>query len=85
MSQKTVFWKKTFFILTQAGDGLRFPEAVCAFPGLLQGLGESLAQGEEVQGPLDLLLLLLRQRAQLRQDETGKEISSYGLIFPQED
>lgn len=74
------------FIPTQLGDGLCFPEAVRAFPGLLQRLGQSLAQGEEVQRPLDLLLLLLREGAQLRQDERGEWIVSLAaLIFGGED
>lgn len=58
------------FILTQFGDGLRLPEAIRALPGLLQCLGESLARVEEMQRHLNLLLLLLRERAQL-QRETG--------------
>lgn len=74
------------FILTQLGDGLCFPEAVRASPGLLQRLGQSLAQGEEMQRPLDLLLLLLRKRAQLQQDVRGEGILSFAaLIFGGED
>lgn len=70
------------FILTQLGHGLCFPEAVRAFPGLLQCLGQSLAQGEEMQRPLNLLLLLLWKRAQLQQDERGEGLLSLmALIF----
>lgn len=54
--------------LTQSGDRLRFPEMVFVFFRLLEGLGQTLAQGEEVEGSLDLLLLLLWERAQLRQE-----------------
>lgn len=68
---------------TQSGDRLCFPETVCVFSSLLQGLGEILAQGEEVEGSLELLLLLLWKRVQLRQDDTGKDILLYNL--PQED
>lgn len=79
MSQKIV----AGILLTQSGDRLCFPETVCVFASLLQGLGRTLAQGEEVEGSLDLLLLLLRKRLQLRQDETGEQILLYNL--PQED
>lgn len=64
---------------TQSGNRLCFPETVCVFSSLLQGLGETLAQGEEVESSLDLLLLLLWERVQLRQDDTGKDISLYNL------
>lgn len=67
---------------TQSGDRLCFPETVCVFSSLLQGLGETLAQGEEVKSSLDLLLLLLWERVQLQQDNTSKDILLYNL--PQE-
>lgn len=66
-------------LLTQSGDRLCFPETVCVFSSLLQGLGRTLAQGEEVEGSLDLLLLLLWKSVQLWQDETGDEILLYNL------
>lgn len=73
-------------ILTQLGDGLCFPEAIRVFPGMLQCFGQSLAQGEEMQCPLNLLLLLLRKRAQLQQDERWEGILSLeALIFGGED
>lgn len=57
-------------MLTQLGDRLSLPEAVGMSLGLLQGLGQTRAQGEEVEGPLDLLLLLLWQSVQLGQRRT---------------
>lgn len=58
------FWDRS---LTQSGDRLCVPEAVGMSLGLLQGLGQTWAQGEEVEGSLDLLLLLFRKRVQLGQ------------------
>lgn len=65
-------WKRNN-LLTQSGDRLCFPETVCVVLGLLQGFGQTRAQGEEVERSLDLLLLLLRKRVQLGQNETGKD------------
>lgn len=55
-------------MLTQFGDRLGVPEEVGVFLCLMQSLGEALAQREEVQSSLDLLLLLFRERIQLIED-----------------
>lgn len=55
--------------ITQPGDGLRLPETVRMFPGLQEAPGGASPQGKEVEGFLDLLLLLLRKCAQLERGE----------------
>jgi len=55
-------------VLTQFGDRLGVPEEVGMSLCFLQGPGETLAQREEMQSSLDLLLLLLRERIQLMED-----------------
>lgn len=54
-------------LLTQFGDRLCVPEVVGMFFGILQGLWQTLAHGEEMKGFLYLLLFLLWQRVQLAQ------------------
>ena len=66
--------------LTQFGDRLCVPEMVHVFFGLLQVLGQTPAQGEEVEGFLDLLLLHLREGVQLGQNKAGKDKLLYNLF-----
>lgn len=63
-----------FSLITQPGDRLRLPETVCMIPGLPEAPGRTLAQGKEMEGSLDLLLLLLWESVDLRQENTGEEI-----------
>ena len=63
-------------MVTQFGDRLGVPEAVGVSQCLLQGPGEALAQREEVQSSLDLLLLLLGERLQLMEDGSVAQYSS---------
>lgn len=52
-------------LITQPGDRLGLPEMVCVVPGRLEAPGKTLAQGKEMEGSLDLLLLLLWESTQL--------------------
>lgn len=75
-------------MITQPGDRLRLPETVHMIPGLPEAPGKTLAQGKEMEGSLDLLLLLLWESVDLRQEDTGEEIllrrqrlSCYGVSW----
>lgn len=63
-----------FSLITQPGNRLRLPETVRVIPGLPEAPGKTLAQGEEMEGSLDLLLLLLWESVDLRQEDTGEKI-----------
>lgn len=47
---------------------------VLVVPGRLEAPGKTLAQGKEMEGSLDLLLRLLWESTQLRQEDIGEEV-----------
>lgn len=74
-----IIQKENFCLITQPGDRLRLPETVHMIPGLAKAPGKTLAQGKEMQGSLDLLLLFLRESVELRQEDTEEEVLLRGL------
>lgn len=57
---------------TELGYWLRVPELVAALAGLLHGFGRALAYREELNGFLNLLDPLSRQRVDLREKKKNK-------------
>lgn len=83
-----ILLEENFSLITQPGDRLHLPETVRMIPGLLEAPGKTLAQGKEMEGSLDLLLLLLWESVDLRQQDTREEIllrrwrlSCYGVSW----
>lgn len=60
--------EENFSLITQLGDRLCLPEMVHTIPGLPEAPGKTLAQGKEMEGSLDLLLLLLWESVNLQQE-----------------
>lgn len=52
-------------MITQPGDRLRLPEIVRVISGFPEAPGKTLAQGKEMEGFLDLLLLLFWESVDL--------------------
>lgn len=70
---------------TEFGYWLRVPELVAALAGLLHGFGRALAYREELNGFLNLLDPLSRQRVDLREKKKTKgqneDAELVGLCF----
>lgn len=64
-----ILLEEDFSLITQPGDWLRLPEAVSMVPGPLEAPGRTVAQGKEMEGSLDLLLLLLWESVDLCQED----------------
>lgn len=69
-----ILLEENFSLITQPGDRLRLPEMVHMIPGFAEAPGKTLAQGKEMEGSLDLLLLFLWESVDLQQEDTVGEI-----------